>query len=115
LREASYFVERLSEEDMPLAGLVLNRVRHNLAPALSADRAEAAADTLDERAEHPLAAGALRLHAERTVLSTRDARMRNRFVSAHPDVPLVEVPALATDVHDLDGLRAVGTALAGQD
>ena len=26
LREASYFVERLAEERMPLAGLVLNRV-----------------------------------------------------------------------------------------
>ena len=28
LREASYFVERLSDERMPLAGLVVNRVRH---------------------------------------------------------------------------------------
>src|SRR5690606_41547035 len=27
LREAAYFVERLAAEDMPLAGLVLNRVR----------------------------------------------------------------------------------------
>jgi anion-transporting ArsA/GET3 family ATPase len=115
LREASYFVERLSEEDMPLSGLVLNRVRSTLAPGLSAERAEVAAEALDERAEHALAAAALRLHAERTILSGRDARMRDRFVSAHPDVPLVEVPALAADVHDLDGLRTVGAALAGPD
>ena len=31
---------------------------------------------------------------------------------AHPEVPLAEVPALAADVHDLDGLRQVGAALA---
>ena len=115
LREASYFVERLSEEDMPLSGLVLNRVRSSLAPELSAERARVAAQALDERGDHPLAAAALRLHAERAILSTRDSRMRDRFVSAHPDVPLVEVPALAVDVHDLDGLRTVGAALAGQD
>ncbi len=115
LREASYFVERLSEEDMPLSGLVLNRVRSSLAPGLSAERARVAAQALDERGDHPLAAAALRLHAERAILSTRDSRMRDRFVSAHPDVPLVEVPALAVDVHDLDGLRTVGAALSGQD
>ncbi len=39
--------------------------------------------------------------------------MRDRFTSAHPDVPIAEVPALSTDVHDLDGLRRIGTALAG--
>ncbi len=31
LREASYFVERLSDEHMPLAGLVVNRVHHTVA------------------------------------------------------------------------------------
>jgi len=111
LREASYFVERLSEEDMPLAGLVLNRVRFSLAPGLSGERAEVAAETLEERGEHPLAAAALHVHAERAILAGRDARMRDRFATAHPDVPLAEVPALATDVHDLEGLRTVGDAL----
>ena len=33
LREASYFVERLSAERMPLAGLVVNRVRRAAVPA----------------------------------------------------------------------------------
>jgi len=113
LREASYFVERLSEEDMPLSGLVLNRVRSALAPGLSAERADVAAQMLAERGEHPLAAAVLRLHADRTVQAGHDARMRDRFVSAHPDVPLVEVAALAADVHDLDGLRTIGDALGG--
>ena len=47
LREAAYFVERLAAEDMPLAGLVLNRVHGSGAAQLSAERALAAAETLD--------------------------------------------------------------------
>jgi hypothetical protein len=38
--------------------------------------------------------------------------MRQRFQAAHPHVPTVVVPALSTDVHDLDGLRQVGELLA---
>ncbi|MEU5290779.1 MULTISPECIES: ArsA family ATPase [Streptomyces] len=58
LREAAYFVERLAAEDMPLAGLVLNRVHGSGAAQLSAERALAAAETLDLAAgpvEHPAA------------------------------------------------------------
>jgi anion-transporting ArsA/GET3 family ATPase len=47
LREAAYFVERLASEDMPLAGLVLNRVHGSGAARLSAERALAAAENLD--------------------------------------------------------------------
>ncbi|MEU2428999.1 MULTISPECIES: ArsA family ATPase [unclassified Streptomyces] len=48
LREAAYFVERLAAEEMPLAGLVLNRVHDSGAARLSAERALAAAENLDE-------------------------------------------------------------------
>ncbi|MFJ4872186.1 ArsA family ATPase [Streptomyces sp. NPDC088757] len=48
LREAAYFVERLAAERMPLAGLVLNRVHGSGAASLSAERARAAAENLDE-------------------------------------------------------------------
>lgn len=48
LREAAYFVERLAAEQMPLAGLVLNRVHTSDAAHLSAERAMAAAEALDE-------------------------------------------------------------------
>ncbi|AZK95556.1 MULTISPECIES: ArsA family ATPase [Streptomyces] len=47
LREAAYFVERLAEEEMPLAGLVLNRVHGSGAARLSAQRALAAAEVLE--------------------------------------------------------------------
>ncbi|MET9873385.1 ArsA family ATPase [Actinacidiphila glaucinigra] len=223
LREASYFVERLAAEDMPLAGLVLNRVHGSGAAQLTAERALAAAEALDDlsdpedpddaddaddaddpdttgtadadleagnpstprltgefdesaenlqsvgivdqpggkaglrtadggegtpstdsadtsspesptgspavpapaqdpdagRPMNPdpldadrLAADMLRLHAERMQLVARERRTRDRFVSVHPDVPMVDVAALPGDVHDLEGLRAIGERLA---
>ncbi|MEU2301729.1 ArsA family ATPase [Streptomyces antibioticus] len=48
LREAAYFVERLAAERMPLAGLVLNRVHGSGAAQLSAERALAAAENLED-------------------------------------------------------------------
>jgi anion-transporting ArsA/GET3 family ATPase len=50
LREASYFVERLSEDRMPLAGLILNRVHPSPAARLSAARSLAAAEALQAAA-----------------------------------------------------------------
>jgi hypothetical protein len=65
LREAAYFVERLAAEDMPFAGLVLNRVHGSGAAQLSAERALAAAENLDaETAENLAAETAEELAAE---------------------------------------------------
>ncbi len=133
LREASYFVERLDEERMPLAGLILNRVHLPLGSGtlgsraavsrLSAARSLAAAETLEAvpnegvaaaaSASYSVTAAALRLHAERMNLGERERRVAGSFMSAHPAVPVVEVPALPEDVHDLAGLRHVGEAFAG--
>src|SRR3954452_2358550 len=44
LREAAYFAERLAEEQMPLAGLVVNRVHRTAAPQLTAQKALDAAE-----------------------------------------------------------------------
>jgi anion-transporting ArsA/GET3 family ATPase len=124
LREASYFVERLDEERMPLAGLILNRVHRSPAARLSAARSLAAAETLeampngrpvpDQAPRYDLAAAALRLHAERMHLSGREQRVAGAFTSAHPTVPVAEVVALPVDVHDLAGLRHIGESLANQ-
>ncbi|GFE23122.1 ArsA family ATPase [Streptomyces nigrescens] len=182
LREAAYFVERLAAEQMPLAGLVLNRVHGSGAAQLSAERALAAAEALTDRmaedthADAPadteaeaesapesaagpapdrtennleatgivdldggkagsrtagglspaaaaeqvtptsasaaqLAAGLLRLHAERMQVLARERRTRDRFTTLHPEVPVTEVAALPGDVHDLAGLRAIGDRL----
>jgi anion-transporting ArsA/GET3 family ATPase len=116
LREASYFVERLSEERMPLAGIIVNRTRM-AAPVkgdepLSAARAELAATALAKKDPNAtVAQAALRVHAEIATAAEHDARMTKRFSSAHPEVPMVAVLALPADVHDLEGLRTIGTLL----
>jgi anion-transporting ArsA/GET3 family ATPase len=117
LREASYFVDRLSAEGMPLAGLVVNRTHPPASTALSATRAEGAAEEVTEAAGPgaALAAAALRVHAERMLLATREQHLADRFTSAHPEVAVRTVPAAAGDVHDLDGLRVMGEALTGPD
>jgi anion-transporting ArsA/GET3 family ATPase len=112
LREAAYFVERLAEDDMPLAGLVLNRVHQSGAPRLSVERSMAAAEDLDRRAEHGLTSALLQLHAERMRQIAREAHLRERFTAASPSVPVGQVAAQPGDVHDLGGLRTVATSLA---
>ena len=110
LREAAYFVDRLSNEGMPLAGLVLNRT-HPVLADLPATRALAAAEALEQNGSAPLASAVLRLHADRVAVAEREKRMLARFTGAHPQVPVVAVPALAADVNDLDGLREMGRRL----
>ncbi|CAL9494292.1 hypothetical protein SUDANB121_03321 [Nocardiopsis dassonvillei] len=115
LREASYFMRRLATDAMPLAGLVLNRTHPLPAGAgagLGADAATAAAEALESAGTHPGAAAALRLHADLVRTHLRERGLRERTEAAHPGVPVAEVPALPEDVHDLDGLRGIGRALA---
>ena len=125
LREASYFVERLDAERMPLAGLILNRVHLSPAARLSAARSLAAAETLEmqdrpdapaaEGQRYSIAAAALRIHAERMQLNKRERRLAEHFTSAHPTIPVAEVDAQPEDVHDLAGLRVIGSILSEQD
>ena len=114
LREASFFVDRLDEEGMPLAGVVVNRIQRLAAPTLSGARALAAAEQLAESPSSetaPLTEGLLRLHANLAQTAERQEGLARRFTAGHPGIPVVEVPAAAQDIHDLEGLREVGQAL----
>jgi len=110
LREAAFFVERLGEEGMPLAGLVLNRLTARAAPGISAKAALAAAERLGDA--EPVTGGLLRLHAERLSRINREQALRRRFAAVHPKVATATVPALASDVNDLAALRQVSALLA---
>jgi anion-transporting ArsA/GET3 family ATPase len=125
MREAAYFVDRLAADGMPLAGVVVNRVQTLAAPVLTGGRAAAAAEQLeddDARGEVPpdhgsrvprgLTPALLRLHADLAEVAARHESHVRRFVAAHPGVSVSTVPATATDVHDLAGLRTIGASLA---
>ncbi len=116
LREASFFVDRLQADGMPPRGLIVNRIGRVTATGLTPAAAVAVAESLEEHGgpkSATTAAGVLRLHAALVRSSERQRELAERFSRGHPGIPVVHVPALRTDVHDLDGLREVGSALAG--
>ena len=112
LREAAYFVERLTDDEMPLAGLVINRASPRPHTDLSAEEAITAADRLHDRDPSSMTAGLLRLHADRVHIVQREGHLQERFAASYPSVATAVVPAMAGDVHDLAGLRAIGDLLA---
>jgi anion-transporting ArsA/GET3 family ATPase len=113
LREASFFVDRLSTEKMPLAGLILNRTHPTLCD-LQADKAREAADQLAAGGEaDALAAAVLRVHADRAQTAKREVRLLSRFTGANPHVAIVGVPSLPFDVSDLEALRAIADQITG--
>jgi anion-transporting ArsA/GET3 family ATPase len=118
LREAAYFVDRLTEEKMPLSGLVINRVHASRLP-LSAERALALAEDLEsdgsEDADRIAEIEALRRHASLMRVIERERLLLNRFSSSRPRVARGLVESLPTDVTDLESLRRVGALLSAQD
>lgn len=124
LREAGYFVQRLAKDQMPLAGLVLNRVTMAAAP-LSAARALAAAERLEELSQGDgeevgpdadgwslsRTAALLRTHADRAEVAARQRHLIRDFAAAHPHLSAAQIPAAGADIADLDGLRSVADHL----
>ncbi|TPQ20943.1 ArsA family ATPase [Streptomyces sporangiiformans] len=116
LREAAYFVERLAAEDMPLAGLVLNRVHGSGAAQLSAERALAAAENL-ALAAAPSAAENL---AEARIVDQEDGKagLRNspdtygssESPASQPAVPEALAPDAGSPAADRINAEGAGTA-----
>jgi anion-transporting ArsA/GET3 family ATPase len=111
IREASYFAGRLAEEKMPLAGLLLNRVHLCATRDIDGPTAIRASERI--RADNPVAADVLLVHARMIARAEREREITARFTRAHPSVPIASIAAQPVDVHDKDGLRAIGAALAG--
>ncbi|TLS43896.1 ArsA family ATPase [Streptomyces montanus] len=116
LREAAYFVERLAAEDMPLAGLVLNRVHGSGAAQLSAERALAAAENL-ALAAAPSAAENL---AEARIVDQEDGKagLRNspdtygssESPASQPAVPEAPAPDAGSPAADRINAEGAGAA-----
>ncbi len=139
LREAGYFIDRLDADGMPLAGVVVNRMARSRTDRITADAASRGAEALRAQvgtsaggtstpasdAAAPTARAAttttaaviatdlLEVHALAAGEARRHETLTREFAARHTGIPLVRVPVAATDVHDLEGLRTIGAALAG--
>jgi anion-transporting ArsA/GET3 family ATPase len=108
LVEAAWFVDQLDERGYGVTTTIVNRVHPRFGDGSVADarrRAETAAET--ERSD--LAATWANLADLRAVADAERAEVD--ALLGHTGAPVVEVPLLPTDVHDLDSLRHLGRYL----
>jgi anion-transporting ArsA/GET3 family ATPase len=105
VEDAIWFHHRLMEAGMPFAGVIANRVHEGGSKGDPGELAELVGDEL--------AAKVLRAHEDERRLAKRDraglAQLRRRIGRK----PILEVPHLHDDVHDLDGLRQMNEYLFG--
>ena len=106
LDEAAFFHERLREAELPFAGVVANRVRM----PVPAHRADVAAE-VEELLGAPLARKVVRTWDEERALAAGDRAALRRLRARLDDPPLIEVPRLDDDVHDLEGLGRMNAHL----
>ena len=116
VQEAGYFIDRLTDERMPLSGVVANKVvPPKFAEATGAEpdvaKIATAANVDEDRARSALqyARDALVTLAP---LARRDKRCLSEL-ERRSRTPVVHVPLLTHDVHDLEGLRELGQYLVG--
>ncbi|MEH3075310.1 MAG: hypothetical protein PGN11_01295 [Quadrisphaera sp.] len=113
LAEAVFLVDRLRSADLSPAAVVVNRAT-SAAPGLDAAAARRAAASLrDGTAADRRAAQVLDLQVELLERVERESRLVAEGLGGSGTATAL-VPALEGDVADLDGLRAVGAALAGR-
>ncbi|MDF0532499.1 ArsA family ATPase [Tsukamurella sp. 8F] len=113
LREASYFIQRLRAEDMPLVGLIVNRTHPSLADVPPEDAKRAAA-RLAQSIDDPVASAVLRVHAWRAETAAREVSVLSDFVRRTPHVRVVGVPSLPFEVASLEALQAVAEQIMGE-
>ncbi|HJP64944.1 MAG TPA: ArsA-related P-loop ATPase [Actinomycetota bacterium] len=110
MEEAGHFVNRLTESGMRPAAMVVNR--WDAGPSLTLDGAPAAVATLERGTVPQRAAAAVLAAAVRAAPKQRaEAGAVAGFLAEHGDIPVVTVPELSGDVHDVAGLRGVGELL----
>lgn len=112
IEEAVFFHSRLAENEMNFGGVVVNRVRYRLGKKPSGLR------DLTGRIEEALGSDSgdlperlARNLIEYDVLAQRDARNIALLTGEMGDRPVIRVPYLDTDVHDLAGLSEINRFL----
>lgn len=113
LTEAKFFVERLEKENLPIGGVVFNRVHFS-----PTDLSSAEVKKIGERAKTQLEphAGVVQALVDNLrlfiILAEADKRAINVFLSdLKTGIGSVRVPFLLSDVHDVSGLLKIARYL----
>jgi len=101
IEEAIWFHRTLEHGGLPFAGVVVNRVHHDL---LDGSEPEDVRPALRRTLGADLAARVADNFRDYHVLARRDDVNVDRLANALGDEPLLVVPQLDEDVHDLEGL-----------
>jgi anion-transporting ArsA/GET3 family ATPase len=107
--EARFFAEKLAEADIEVAALIVNRMHPHFTDALPESLRERAA-TLDGTE----LGGLYRNLADFALVAGREEDHLAGLTQQVAPAPVVRVPFLRSDVHDVDGLRLVGDHLFGR-
>jgi anion-transporting ArsA/GET3 family ATPase len=102
IEEATFFAEKLDESGLPVRALVVNRMHPTFAEGL----AEATRERASSLGESPIG-DLFRNLADFQLVSSREEDNLVGLVAAVEPAPVVRVPFLRSDVHDLDGLREI--------
>jgi anion-transporting ArsA/GET3 family ATPase len=116
--EARYFTQRLAEGSIPVSALIVNRLFSNFGPDQPStdgpSPVRSPANVRDSPVPDPLAYSELRRNLEEfLVVATREERYVAELAGEVAPAPVVRVPFLSEDVHDVEGLRAVARYLLG--
>jgi anion-transporting ArsA/GET3 family ATPase len=106
IEEARFFAAKLGEADIAVRALIVNRMH----PAFGDGLAEATAERA-RTLEGTDLGGLYRNLAEFQLVASREEEHLAGLAAAVAPAPVVRVPFLPTDVHDLDGLSEVATHL----
>jgi anion-transporting ArsA/GET3 family ATPase len=115
IQEVLFFSDRLEDSQMPRGAFVVNRFR---LPPPAAANPPSERDAAESIAEHALALDEdaptrlVQAHADAVHLAALDAKhVRGLDERAKGKVPIVRIPELPTDVHDLTSLRKLSEML----
>jgi len=106
LQEARFFADRLQEAGIPVEGLIVNRVHPRFGEGL-AEAARSRAETLTGTPLGDLYTNLADLQA----VAAREREHLAGLSGAVASAPVVWVPFLGQDVHDLDGMAEVARLL----
>ncbi|MGH2962750.1 MAG: ArsA family ATPase [Solirubrobacterales bacterium] len=110
ITEAVYFHRKLVEAKLPFGGVIVNKVHYESEYEIGPDE-DVVGDLEAALGDPDLAARAAESLADHRALAARDRRNIARLSAELRARPVIQVPYLAEDVHDLRGLMEVNRYL----